>query len=231
VRNGTPLCFGGFFVDIREGWVMPAGVDQYLTLVRENDRITDVSVLCLPTRSGIQFSSIRSENCPNHGQWRRLSQVIPGQSLAFRAGQNAPILPIYFSTGETVMIEAKRLGEPYFVQLNNGFSLVRSDTKKEGKGGSAGMRPHELLESALAACICMSIDMAAERAGTTLPAVTVRVAIDRQDRETGFDVSPHFATAPSPAQEVLAREAVQTSPVAKTLGKPVAIRPATIVTT
>jgi putative redox protein len=93
------------------------------------------------------------------------------------------------------------------------------------------MRPHELLESALAACICMSIDMAAERVGATLPAVTVRVAIDRQDRETAFDVSVHFATAPSPEQEALVSEAVRTSPVARTLGKPIAIRTAAIVTT
>ncbi|QGZ58429.1 OsmC family protein [Paraburkholderia acidiphila] len=93
------------------------------------------------------------------------------------------------------------------------------------------MRPLELLEIALAACIRMSIDMATERAGATPPAVTVRVTIDRQDHETGFDVSLHFATAPSPAHEALAHEAVRTSPVARTLGKPVAIRPAAIVTT
>lgn len=129
------------------------------------------------------------------------------------------------------MITATRRGEPFCVQLSNGRSLVFSDTLKDGKGGNAGMRPHELLESALAACMRMSIDMAAERSGTTLPAVIVRVTIDRQDRETGFDVSLHFATTPSPAHEALAREAVRTSPVAQTLGKPVAIRPAAIVTT
>ncbi|PRX22332.1 hypothetical protein B0G75_12826 [Paraburkholderia sp. BL18I3N2] len=36
------------------------------------------------------------------------------------------------------------------------------------------MRPHELLESALAACIRMSSDIAAERAGTTLATVTMQ---------------------------------------------------------
>lgn len=130
------------------------------------------------------------------------------------------------------MVTAARLGEPYRVQVDNGHSLiVLADTQKDGKGGRAGMRPHELLESALAACICMSIDMAAERAGITLPTVTVRVAIDRQDRETAFDVSLHFATVPSPEQATLVSEAVQTSPVARTLGKPIVIRPPAIVTT
>jgi len=92
------------------------------------------------------------------------------------------------------------------------------------------MRPHELLESALAACICVSIDMAAERAGVTLPAVMMQVAIDRQDLETGFAVSLHFAAELSPEQAALAREAVRASPVARTPGKPIVIRPAVVVT-
>ncbi|SDR51061.1 putative redox protein [Paraburkholderia fungorum] len=129
------------------------------------------------------------------------------------------------------MVTATRLGEPYCVQVSNGHDLVLSDTRKEGKGGHAGMRPHELLESALAACICMSIDMAVERAGVALPAVTVQVIIDRQDRQTAFDVSLYFATVPSSEQEALVSEAVRTSPVACTLGKPITIRSAEIITT
>ena len=128
------------------------------------------------------------------------------------------------------MITATRSGARYRVQLSNGPSLVLADTQKEGKGGHAGMRPHELLESALAACICMSIDMAAERAGKVFPAVKVQVAIDRQEHETGFRVSLHFATAPSPEQEALAKAAVRTSPVARTLSKPIEIAPAAVVT-
>lgn len=41
--------------------------------------------------------------------------------------------------------------------------------------------------------------MAAERMGATLPAVTVKLTIDRQDSGTGFDVSLRVATAPSAA--------------------------------
>ncbi|MGE8690596.1 MAG: OsmC family protein [Achromobacter sp.] len=126
------------------------------------------------------------------------------------------------------MITATRMGEAYCVQLSNGRDLVLADTRKRGKGGGAGMRPHELLESALAACLCMSIDMAAERAGVMLPAFTVGVSIDRQDSETAFDVSLGFATAPSAEQEALAAEAARTSPVARTLGKPVRISAARI---
>lgn len=126
------------------------------------------------------------------------------------------------------MVTATRLGKRYCVEIGNGRSVVRADTHKAGKGGDAGMRPHELLESALAACVCMSIDMAAERAGMTLPACTVDVAIDRLDHETGFDIALRFAAPLSRAQQALVRDATQASPVARTLGKPVRVRPAAI---
>ncbi|MGS1109094.1 OsmC family protein [Achromobacter anxifer] len=126
------------------------------------------------------------------------------------------------------MVTAKRLGEPYRVEVTNGRSVVLSDTQKEGKGGTAAMRPHELLESALAACVCMSVDMAAERAAVTLPEGAVDVAIERLDHETGFEVTLRFAMALTVAQQDLVRRAVQSSPVARTLGKAVRIRPAMI---
>ncbi|CUJ55188.1 OsmC family protein [Achromobacter xylosoxidans] len=126
------------------------------------------------------------------------------------------------------MVTANRVGPSYGVEIGNGQSLVRSDTRKLGAGGDTGMRPHELLESALAACICMSIDMAAQRAAMALPALTVTVALERLDHESGFDVSLRFAASLSDAQRALAREAVAASPVARTLGKTVRVRPATV---
>lgn len=126
------------------------------------------------------------------------------------------------------MVTANRVGPSYGVEIGNGQSLVRSDTRKLGAGGDTGMRPHELLESALAACICMSIDMAAQRAAIALPALTVTVALERLDHESGFDVSLRFAAPLSDAQRALAREAVAASPVARTLGKTVRVRPATV---
>ncbi|CUJ41368.1 OsmC family protein [Achromobacter xylosoxidans] len=126
------------------------------------------------------------------------------------------------------MVTANRVGPSYGVEISNGQSLARSDTRKLGAGGDTGMRPHELLESALAACICMSIDMAAQRAAMALPALTVTVALERLDHESGFDVSLRFAAPLSDAQRALAREAVAASPVARTLGKTVRVRPATV---
>jgi len=128
------------------------------------------------------------------------------------------------------MVTATRVSSPYCVELSNGRNLVFSDTRKEGKGGDEGMRPHELLESALAACVCISLDMAAEREGVALPETSVEVSIDRLDNETAFNVSLRFAEALSTAQEEFVRGVVRACPVARTLGKPIQIGPAMIVT-
>ncbi|KXU83780.1 peroxiredoxin [Paraburkholderia monticola] len=121
------------------------------------------------------------------------------------------------------MVSATRHGERYCTAVSNGRVQLYADTSKNGVGGAAGMRPHELLESALAACVCMSIDMAAEKAGFTLPAIVVEVVVDRRDSETCFNVTVRDIAALVDEQRELVRAAVLGSPVARTLGKPVRV--------
>lgn len=85
------------------------------------------------------------------------------------------------------------------------------------------MRLHELLECALAACICMSIEMAADRAGIVLPAATVDVTIDRPDTETRFNVSVRFDAMLRDVDWDMMRAAALASPVARTPGTPVQV--------
>ncbi|MGU7770119.1 OsmC family protein [Burkholderia sp. MR1-5-21] len=113
--------------------------------------------------------------------------------------------------------------ERYCVALTAGRHRIVSDTCKDGIGGDAGMRPHELLECALAACICMSIGMAADRAGTALPAATVDVTMERCDTATRFNASVRFDAMLRDDERELVRAAVLASPVARTLGKPVQV--------
>ncbi|WP_028219890.1 OsmC family protein [Paraburkholderia oxyphila] len=119
------------------------------------------------------------------------------------------------------MVVAKRTGAVYGVEIANGRVRLMADTRKAQRGGDTGMRPHELLESALAACICMSIEMAAECAGVAMRACTVEVRLDRRDHETRFDVAAQFGAALSGVQADLVRTAMAASPVASTLGRPV----------
>lgn len=124
---------------------------------------------------------------------------------------------------EIVMVTAQRCGDRYGVEITNGRNRVVSDTCKNGIGGDAGMRPHELLESALAACVCISIDMAAQRTGANLPPFTVDVAVERLDHKTNFAVEVQFDGAVSDADQEVVRVAVRESPVARTLRKPVRV--------
>jgi putative redox protein len=121
------------------------------------------------------------------------------------------------------MVSATRHGERYCTAVTNGRVQLYSDTSKNGVGGTAGMRPHELLESALAACICISIEMAAERAGIALPAIVEEVIVDRRDSETCFNAAVRNVAALGDEARELVLAAVLTSPVARTLGKPVRV--------
>ncbi|KVV38244.1 peroxiredoxin [Burkholderia ubonensis] len=121
------------------------------------------------------------------------------------------------------MATATRQGACYGVALTSGRHRIVADTCKNGIGGDAGMRPHELLECALAACICMSIGMAADRAGIALPAATVDVTVARHDAATRFDVSVRFDAMLRDEERELVRAAALASPIARTLGKPVRV--------
>ncbi|PCE29883.1 OsmC family protein [Burkholderia ubonensis] len=121
------------------------------------------------------------------------------------------------------MATATRHDERYRVALTSGRHRIVADTSKNGIGGDAGMRPHELFECALAACICMSIEMAADRAGIVLPTATIDVTVARYDTETRFNVSVRFDAMLHDDEGGMVRAAVLASPVARTLGKPVQV--------
>ncbi|WP_321945143.1 OsmC family protein [Paraburkholderia sp. J10-1] len=121
------------------------------------------------------------------------------------------------------MVKAMRRGEPYCVAVSNGRVELHADTHKNGQGGAAGMRPHELLESALAACVCISIEMAAARAGVSVPKPTVEVHVERSDEATCFRVAVHCEAPLAEAAREIVLAAVAQSPVAQTLGRAVRV--------
>ena len=121
------------------------------------------------------------------------------------------------------MVKATRRGEPYCVTVSNGRFELLADTHKNGTGGAAGMRPHELVESALAACVCISIEMAAARAGVSVPNPVVEVNVERSDEATRFRVAVRCEAPLSDAARVIVRAAVAQSPVAQTLGRAVQV--------
>jgi putative redox protein len=124
------------------------------------------------------------------------------------------------------MVEAVALPEPWQVRFRAGGNEGVADTRKEGVGGSAGTRPHELLAASLAACMTISARMALADLGVAEAGVSVRVHLEREESETRFRyelvLDPDLETHRSAVADRIAR-----SPVRTTLSKPLVFEPAT----
>lgn len=123
------------------------------------------------------------------------------------------------------MVEAEALRAPWQVRFRAGENEGVADTIKGGIGGSAGLRPHELLEAALAACMTISARMALADAGIPEGEVSVRVLLEREESTTRF----RYELALAPELEVhrpAVLERIAASPVRSTLSKSLVFEPA-----
>lgn len=78
---------------------------------------------------------------------------------------------------------------PYLTDVSaDGFHLV-TDTESRGVGGGKGMAPHSLLDASLAACIAMTVRIAADVRQTKLERVSVDVRHEIVDGVTEFTCS------------------------------------------
>ncbi|KUL46032.1 hypothetical protein ADL22_10970 [Streptomyces sp. NRRL F-4489] len=130
------------------------------------------------------------------------------------------------------MVEARALPTPWQVSFRADGNEGVADTRKAGTGGSAGLRPHELLEAALATCMTMTARRALAELGITGdggdggdPGVTVRVDLERTEAATGFRYALILAPELEAHRAVLNRR-IERSPVRTTLSKPLRFEPA-----
>lgn len=123
-----------------------------------------------------------------------------------------------------MMVEAVALPTLWQVKFQAGDNEGLADTLKGGIGGSAGMRPHELLEASLAACMTISARMALADLGIADAQVSVRVHLERGESTTQF----RYELALDSALEVhrtVVMERIECSPVRSTLSKPLLFEP------
>ncbi|MFG2223296.1 OsmC family protein [Streptomyces sp. NPDC048644] len=118
------------------------------------------------------------------------------------------------------MIEATALPTAWQVRFRAGENEGLADTLKSGVGGSAGMRPHELLEASLATCMTISARMALADLGIADADadVSVRVYLEREESTTRF----RYELALDPALEThraVVMERIECSPVRATLSR------------
>lgn len=117
------------------------------------------------------------------------------------------------------MIEAEPLSDRWAVQFTNGVHRGYADTSKNGVGGAAGMRPHELLEAALASCLAISARLVLEGEGVQDVPVHSGVEVEREPQFTRFRCTVGVDTDDEQRRE-LVRNRLAASPVRTTLSKP-----------
>jgi len=123
------------------------------------------------------------------------------------------------------MIEATALPVAWQVRFRADDQEGRADTVKDGTGGSAGMRPHELLEASLATCMTISARMALADLGIPGGAVGVRVHLEREQSVTRFRYELILDPALEPHRPAVT-ERIERSPVRSTLSKQLTFEPA-----
>ncbi|MEN2740510.1 OsmC family protein [Microbacterium sp. X-17] len=125
-------------------------------------------------------------------------------------------------------VEARALTEPWQAAYATGAHSGVSDTFKQGVGGGAGMRPHELLEAALASCMTIAARMELHDLGADDTGVSVRVEIERAEDLSRFHYALDLPVGLE-AHRAAIMNRLERSPVRATLSKPLeftAVEPA-----
>jgi len=115
-------------------------------------------------------------------------------------------------------VQAQAMVDPWQVRFTNGTHSGVADTNKDGVGGDAGMRPHELLEAALAACMTITARRALADHGLDGTSVAVRVEVVRTETTTCFQYKLDLPGDLEYQRDILTA-ALERSPVRMTLSK------------
>ena len=124
------------------------------------------------------------------------------------------------------MITAQSQEQNYQVLFTDGLHTGVSDTTEDKGGGNSGLRPHDLLEAALATCLNMWLKMYAEDHNIPVSNVETTVSLDRSlPDEVVFNYSLKISGALSNSEKQTLLSVAKTCPVHKTLTKKLTIKP------
>jgi putative redox protein len=118
------------------------------------------------------------------------------------------------------MIHSTSESTAYRTHFSDGAHQGLADTTVDKGGRHAGFRPHDLLETALATCINMTVRMYADRHAIPLRSVQVKVSLDRGNpEEVAFRYEVEMGGELSDAQRDRLAHAARSCPVSQTLRK------------
>jgi putative redox protein len=122
------------------------------------------------------------------------------------------------------MMHAHATEGHYQTRCTNGAHDVTADTSPP-KGEGLGLRPHELLEAALAACLNITVRMEADRLGIPLAGVRTSVELVRTAERSTFTWHVGLEGDLRGEQRDALLAAAARCPVSQTLGRTIEVRP------
>ncbi|MGA2639417.1 MAG: OsmC family protein [Spirochaetia bacterium] len=118
------------------------------------------------------------------------------------------------------MIVTHSEASPFLTRFSSDTHMASADTTPEKGGGSAGFRPHELLEAALATCVNMHVRMYASNHGIAVESVSTSVSLDRSNpSEAIFKYSLDISGKLSPEENKKLMKIAESCPVRQTLSR------------
>lgn len=122
------------------------------------------------------------------------------------------------------MATATSTGTPYVTEISSGGFDFIADTTWQGLGGTAAPSPHDLLDASLAACIAMTVRIAADARGTKLERVSVEVTnVDEDPESSSFSCAVTLEGDLSEKERAGLLRVAHHCPISKLLTKTIAI--------
>lgn len=123
------------------------------------------------------------------------------------------------------MVTSINENEHYRVVISNGEHEITADAPVLKGGSGSAMRPHQLLEAALASCLNITIRMYADKKGIPLSNIRTMVTADRsQIGETVFQYSYAFDGNMTDRQLERLQEIVAECPIQKMLANRISFK-------
>jgi len=119
------------------------------------------------------------------------------------------------------MIECKSEKDKYCCKTEIGGFTIQSDVTPEKGGHENGIRPHDILATAYASCLNMSVRMACDKKQIPYDFVISKVILIREEERTIFKYQIDFSNHISDTIKDEILKMVENCPVRKTLSKPI----------
>jgi putative redox protein len=123
------------------------------------------------------------------------------------------------------MVTCKSNKNEYGCVTEIGGFTIQSDTTADKGGNENGIRPHDILATAFASCLNLSVRIACNKKNISIENVTTRVGLVREGLKTIFTYQIEFDDQISTDMKNEIIKMVENCSVRRTLSKPIEFQP------